>query len=463
MTTSCSAKLKFLRKLIKRTFWRLTNLSMRQFFKAFVLRRLTTVVLDVLPCYDFPPLNQHQLHKTIVPRPLEFFIMIKPSGLHKESEIKAIILQNHLHISREETYQNFFEIAAHLFNIAKIHDYRHNLPEGFLWLKLLELYYPETCQITKILYVANGNEPLLKRVKARIRKKIGVEFFRVYVRGVSFVTCMTPVHTSDAATLEHELKILRYFQRAGHVSDQKNSHTDSENLMTPLRSFGKGVQVVLPALFGMLPFAMISGIAAVEAGIPAFSALVMSVLVFAGASQLVVLDLMKQHGVPLIMILTGLVMNLRFAMYSAALAPHIRHVAARWKTIFAYLLTDQAFVVSVARFQRGYRAELKGWYYLGAAFSIWLVWQVGAAAGIFLGSQIPASWSLDFAVPLIFLSMLMPSVKDRASKAAAAASAITVVLAAALPLNLGLLAAAACGILVGFLTERSFRSHVNSK
>lgn len=229
----------------------------------------------------------------------------------------------------------------------------------------------------------------------------------------------------------------------------------------PLSAFFEGVQAVLPALFGLLPFAMISGIAAVEAGIPPFSALAMSVLVFAGASQLVVLDLMKQHGLPLAMILTGLVINLRFAMYSAALAPHVRHAAAKWKAFFAYLLTDQAFVISVARFQRGYHAELKSWYYLGTALSIWIVWQIGAAAGIFLGSQIPASWSLDFAVPLIFLSMLVPALKDRASKAAALASSVTIILAASLPLNLGLLAASASGILVGFLAERSVTPHAH--
>lgn len=238
----------------------------------------------------------------------------------------------------------------------------------------------------------------------------------------------------------------------------------SKNLGTsPLDAFFEGIQAVLPALFGMLPFAMISGIAAVEAGIPPFSALTMSVLVFAGASQLVVLDLMKQHGLPLVIILTGLVMNLRFAMYSAALAPHIRHATAKWKAIFSYLLTDQAFVVSVARFQRGYRVELKGWYYLGTAFSIWIFWQIGAAAGIFLGSQIPASWSLDFAVPLIFLSMLVPALKDRPSKTAAIASGVTIILAASLPLNLGLLAASASGILIGFLTERSITPHAHIK
>lgn len=212
MTTSCSTKLKFLRKLIKRTWWRMLNLSWRQFLKEFVLRQFTTVTLDTLPCYSFAPLDPQRLQKLIVPQPYEFFVMIKPSGLHKEAEIKEVITQFGLEISREACYHNFFEIAAHIFNIAKIHDYRHNLPEGFLWLKLLELFYPETCQQMKVLYIKNGNEGILKRLKIRLRKTIGVEFFRIHVQGLSIVTCMTPVHTSDARTLAQELRILRYFQ-----------------------------------------------------------------------------------------------------------------------------------------------------------------------------------------------------------------------------------------------------------
>lgn len=236
-------------------------------------------------------------------------------------------------------------------------------------------------------------------------------------------------------------------------SSQQSSSLRAE--LTPFSAFLEGLQAVIPALLGILPFSMISGVAAVNIGIPPFSALAMSILVFAGASQLVVIDLIQQHGLPVVIILTGLVMNLRFTMYSASLALHIRHAATKWKMFFAYLLTDQAFVVSIARFQRGYPEHLKGWYYFGTALSLAVVWQIGAATGIFLGSQIPESWSLDFAVPLIFLSMLIPAVKDRASKAAAIVSGVTAILAASLPLNLGLLVASGLGILVGLLFERS--------
>lgn len=218
---------------MKRTWWRLTNLSARQFLKEFILRRFTTITLDELPDYTFPPLDPRRLREIVAPHPREFFVMIKPSGLHKEAEIREVIAQFNLDISGEECYDNFFEIAAHIFKISKIHDYRHNLPEGFLWLKLLELYYPETCQKMKILYIKHGNEAILKRVKTRIRKIIGVEFFRIRVQGLTIVTCMTPVHTSDARTLEDELRILRYFHFTdsprNRVFSKKSGFCDTKN------------------------------------------------------------------------------------------------------------------------------------------------------------------------------------------------------------------------------------------
>jgi hypothetical protein len=214
MNASFYAKYTLLRKVIKRTYWRMTNLSWKQFLFECVLRQIKTVHLATVPSYPFNPIVPEAWAKIVLPEEREFFVMIKPSGLHKEADIKKLIAEFHLRISREETYQNFFEIAAHIFQIAKIHDYRHALPEGYIWLKLLEEFYPETCQQTKVLYIQNGNEKVLKRLKNQIRRKIGVEFFRVQVQDQRIVTCMTPVHTSDEDTLEHELKVLQYVKIA---------------------------------------------------------------------------------------------------------------------------------------------------------------------------------------------------------------------------------------------------------
>lgn len=204
---------KFLQKIIKRTYWRMTNLSARQFWLECVCRQFPTVMFATVPHYEFPPLDPEALKRVELPDPLEFFVMIKPSGLPQKTAIRKLIDQSGFIISHEEAYQNFFEIAAHIFKIDKIHDYRYALPEGYIWLQLLEHFYPQTCQQMTLLYIQNGDEAALTRLKKRIRQTIGVEFYRVRIQDVQMVTCMTPVHTSDQQTLEQELRILRYFKR----------------------------------------------------------------------------------------------------------------------------------------------------------------------------------------------------------------------------------------------------------
>ena len=147
---------KFLRKTIKRTWWRFTNLSFRQFFLEFVLRRFHTIRLDEAPYYHFTPIDDVILeHIHVTERP-EFFVMIKPSGLPHEVRIKGYIKEFGLEISREELYHNFFELAYHIFAIDKIHDYRYSLPEGFIWLKLLETFYPDCCRRVKFSISETG-------------------------------------------------------------------------------------------------------------------------------------------------------------------------------------------------------------------------------------------------------------------------------------------------------------------
>lgn len=216
-----------------------------------------------------------------------------------------------------------------------------------------------------------------------------------------------------------------------------------------------GIRAIAPILLGVVPFATISGIAAVEAGLPPWLAQFMSVFVFAGAAQLATVQLISENAAALVIVLTAVVINLRFVMYSASLAPHLQRVA-RWKrALLTYLLTDQAYAISITRFTQGAPLRHKGWYYGAPALLMWSVWQVGTAAGILVGAQVPPEWGLDFAIPLTFLALVVPALRDRASGAAAAAAFVTAVLAYPLPFNLGLLVGALVGITVGLATERA--------
>ncbi len=213
-----------------------------------------------------------------------------------------------------------------------------------------------------------------------------------------------------------------------------------------------GVRDVSPLMLGVVPFALVAGIAAVDAGLSLVEAVGMSVIVFAGASQLAALDLLGSNAPLAVVIGTAVVINLRMVMYSASIAPYFSRYARRTRAGLAYLLTDQAYALSVAEFEEN-DGRSRWRYYLGAAASLWIVWQIGTVVGVVVGAGVPDAWGLTFAVPLVFLALLVPAMKDRPSTAAGVVGGAVAVVAAGLPLNLGLLAGAISGIVVGLLAE----------
>lgn len=217
--------------------------------------------------------------------------------------------------------------------------------------------------------------------------------------------------------------------------------------------FLEGGRAALPLLLGVVPFALICGIASMDAGLPVWQAVGISLVVFAGASQLAVLHLFVIGAPALVMVLTALVINLRFVMYSASIAPHFRSVPGRWRPLVSYLLTDQAYALSLTRFSRpgGCRHPLA--YALGTGVTIFFVWQLFNALGILLGAGVPSSWGLDFGIPLTFMALLVPAVQDRPTLVAALVSGVTAVAASGLPYGLNIIVAALSGIGAGLLAE----------
>ena len=213
-----------------------------------------------------------------------------------------------------------------------------------------------------------------------------------------------------------------------------------------------GVRDASPLFLGIVPFALVAGIAAVEAGLTPVQAVATSVIVFAGAAQLAALELLGETAPLSVVVATAVIINLRLVMYSASIAPHFRSFRRRIQAPLSYVLTDQAYALSVARFSREGDTDRLS-YYLGVAGSIWLVWQVGTVAGVLLGTGVPPELGLSFAVPLVFLALLVPAMKDRPTTAAGVVAAVVAVGAAGVPYNLGLLIAAVTGIVVGLAVE----------
>ena len=222
----------------------------------------------------------------------------------------------------------------------------------------------------------------------------------------------------------------------------------------PRNEFISGVKAEMPLMIGVLPFGMIYGILAIGAGLPPSTAQAMSAIIFAGSSQFIFAQLYAL-GVPsIINVLTVGVINLRHGLYSASIAPYLQNLPNRWKWVLAYLLTDEAYAVTINHYQQDGDQRNMHWFYLGSGLMLWTTWQLSTAAGIFLGTSIPASWSLDFTLALTFIAIVVPGRKDHASTGAAVSAGVAAVLLFNLPLKLGLLAASLIGILVGLAIER---------
>jgi 4-azaleucine resistance transporter AzlC len=226
--------------------------------------------------------------------------------------------------------------------------------------------------------------------------------------------------------------------------------------------FVAGIRAELPLLLGVAPFGMAYGAFAVDAGVSRGLAQAMSVIIFGGASQLVAVDLMRDSAPGIVLALTVAFVNLRHLLYGASLAPHLATVGRLPRVAVAYLLTDEAYAASVARYAEDAAPPRAHWFLLGAGVALWVCWQMTTAAGVFVGAAVPESWSLDFALPLTFLAILVPALSDRAALAAAGVAAAVAVVGFDWAYKSGLIAAALAGIAAGLAIERMLRERATA-
>jgi 4-azaleucine resistance transporter AzlC len=222
---------------------------------------------------------------------------------------------------------------------------------------------------------------------------------------------------------------------------------------TSRAGFIDGLSAIAPLLVGVVPFGLILGVAAGTSVIGAGLAWSTSVIIFAGAAQLVTIELANAEAAGAVIVATALVVNARHLMYSAALADHFRDFPTPWRFGLPYLMTDQAFAVSIVRYDTVDDPVYKRWFFFGSAIGLWLPWQITTAAGTILGAQIPESWSLEFAIPLVFMVLIIPSLAKRPGVAAATVGAIAAVLGRNIPYRLGLIVAAVLGVAAGVIIE----------
>jgi 4-azaleucine resistance transporter AzlC len=234
-----------------------------------------------------------------------------------------------------------------------------------------------------------------------------------------------------------------------------STHSTSQTSYTRQGEFIAGVKDTFPLMLGAAPFGIIFGALAITSGLSAAATLGMSLFVFAGSSQFIAVGLLARAASLPVIILTTFVVNLRHMLYSASLAPYMKHLSQKWLLPLGFWLTDETYAVVIRRYPQDDGSPYQHWYHFGSSIAMYLNWQLWTIIGLVAGQQIQdaQSWGLDFAMLVTFIGIVVPMLVTRPMLACAITAGLVAVIARDLPYNLGLMAGALAGIAIGFTLE----------
>ena len=229
--------------------------------------------------------------------------------------------------------------------------------------------------------------------------------------------------------------------------------TEPQSGKTARDEFWDGIKAEMPLMIGVFPFGMVFGVLGIEAGLDPIVVMAMSVIIFGGASQVVFAQLASAGASGLVIASTVGIINMRHALYSATMTQYIDRLPMRWRVLLAYLLTDEAFFVTLNRMQTQPPSPYMHYHMLGTGGILWLMWQISTAIGIGLGELIPASLNLGFAIPLTFMAITLPQIKSIPPLVALLVAGIVAILGQSLPWNIWVIAAGLIGMIGGYCAE----------
>ncbi len=220
-------------------------------------------------------------------------------------------------------------------------------------------------------------------------------------------------------------------------------------------AFVQGMLAGLPFILIIVPFGLLFGVVASEAGLSDLEAMAMTTLVIAGAAQFTAIQLMVENAPVAVVILTALAVNMRMAMYSASMVPHVGAAKFSTRMLIGYFLVDQTYGLAIKRYQEeppiGLPEKLQ--YFFGSVLVICPFWYVFSYLGTQVGEAIPESYALDFAVPITFIALVAPSLRSLPHLAAAVSSVVFALLFAGFPFSSGLMLAACISMVIGAQVE----------
>jgi 4-azaleucine resistance transporter AzlC len=222
------------------------------------------------------------------------------------------------------------------------------------------------------------------------------------------------------------------------------------------QEFFAGARATLPLIIGAIPFGIIFGVISLAAGMSWWATQAMSAFVFAGASQFIAANLLAHATPHPFIVLTTFIVNLRHALYGASVADYLRGLSPLWRAALAFQLTDESYATSIVHYRdASHDNENKHWYFLGSNLSMYLTWQIDTAAGYWIGNALgdPRALGFDFVSTIVFIAILIPQLKSRATLMAAIVAGAIAIVAIGLPNKLGLIVAMLLGIVAGMVAE----------
>ena len=218
------------------------------------------------------------------------------------------------------------------------------------------------------------------------------------------------------------------------------------------RAWLAGALAVMPLSIAVIPWGILAGSLALDAGLSILESQAMSAIVFAGAAQLVAVGMIKAGMGLTSILITTLLITSRHFLYSMAMRNQISPLPLKWRLSLGFLLTDELFaIIAKNKGPHVHNGQLNRWYALGGGLSFYLTWNIASAVGIFVGNSIPdlENWGLDFAIAATFIALVIPAIKSPSILVCVLVSLVTSIVCEFFEIPSGLLIASLLGMAVG--------------
>ncbi|KHT51238.1 AzlC family ABC transporter permease [Vibrio sinaloensis] len=215
--------------------------------------------------------------------------------------------------------------------------------------------------------------------------------------------------------------------------------------------FMQGTLAMVPLSIAVIPWGLLAGSFAIEAGLTVWESQALSAILFAGSAQLVATGMLKAGASLATMLLATFFITSRHLLYSVSMRSKVSQLPLKWRLALGFLLTDELFAICGQQSDK----QFNRWYALGAGLSFYLCWNLATLVGIVAGSYIPAmnELGLEFAVAATFIAIVIPNVKNAPILIAVLVSLTLSVLCSYLNVESGLMIASIGGMLAGYVAE----------